>query len=190
MVRTFLAIDLPNEVKDHLLTLQNSLKQAKADVRWVKKDLMHLTMRFLGEVAPDMLPMIGEAASIATNGLETFELKTSNLGVFPNLRRPRVIWVGLAGKINLLNLLKEKLDNNLLQIGFPKEDRPFSPHLTLGRIKSGKNISKLSQMIIEQDKLSINQKIISFKVKELLVYKSVLSPSGPSYTILSRHSLR
>ena len=190
MVRTFLAIDLPNEVKDHLLKLQNSLKQAKADVRWVKKDLMHLTMRFLGDVAPDMIPRIGEAANIATNGLETFELKTSNLGVFPNLRRPKVIWVGLAGKVDILNLLKERLDNNLLQIGFQKEDRPFSPHLTLGRIKSGKNIYKLSQMIIEQDKLFINQKIISFKVKELLVYKSVLSPSGPSYTILSRHSLR
>ncbi len=189
MVRTFLAIDLPNDVKEYLCKIQNSLKQAKADVKWVRTELMHLTVRFLGEISQDMLARVKDATEIATNGLDMFELKTSGLGVFPNLKRPRVVWVGLTGELRSLNILKQRIDNRLFEIGFEKEDRPFSPHLTLGRIKSNKNLSKLTQMIIEQGSIVTTQKPISFKVKELIVYKSLLSPKGPSYSVISRHSI-
>ena len=135
-VRSFVAVELPEELKNELIELNGRLKSGgHAGVRWVDPRGIHLTLKFLGDVAVNRLDDITAALVEATRELPTFQLEVGGLGVFPNPRRVRVVWVGISGEIDRLQLLQQRVESSLVKIGFPAESRQFTPHLTLARVR-------------------------------------------------------
>ncbi|MFL7837718.1 MAG: RNA 2',3'-cyclic phosphodiesterase [Candidatus Promineifilaceae bacterium] len=179
-IRTFIAIHLPQEVKDYLGELTDNLagQVPRHSVRWVKPDRMHLTLRFIGETEKNLLPMVAKALDEVAAGQRPFNLNLEGFGCFPNCKRPRVLWAGLGGDVDSAGQLKNDIDAALIPLGWDKEDRPFQPHLTAGRVKD-------SQAIAGQrwpDKL----KVLPIPVNSIYLIESELTPNGPIYTV--RHS--
>ena len=135
-VRSFIAIELPDELRLALGTLQTRLKSHNQPwVKWVDPYSIHLTLKFLGNIAAGRLDEILKAMKEATEGIPALHLKVNGLGVFPNPRRVQVAWVGLNGEITILSQLQQRLEISLAQLGFARESRPFTPHLTLARVR-------------------------------------------------------
>jgi 2'-5' RNA ligase len=135
-VRSFIAIELPEELKGELLMLNERLESGgHHGVKWVDPAGIHLTLKFLGDVAIDRLDDVTAALAEATQGILPFKLEVGGLGVFPNPRRVRVAWVGLSGEIEKLQQLQRQVESSLAKIGFPAESRKFTPHLTLARVR-------------------------------------------------------
>jgi len=186
-VRCFVAIDLPQSLKEQLNSLIDGLKQADKGrkVRWVRLDGIHLTLKFLGEVAPERIPEIIETVNIALGQpeIELFDLLVGKLGVFPNLNAPRVIWVGVDGNLKALNQLQKAIETALNPLGFPPEDRPFSPHLTLGRVPDiGFEEKRKLGLIIQnyEGQTSFG----SLLVEEAVLMQSELASDGAIYTLM------
>jgi len=136
-IRSFIAIELPAELKLELVQLEAQLKSGKQlGVKWVDPDGIHLTMKFLGNIAVDRVEGITRAMEEAVRGISPFQLKVKELGVFPNLKRVQVAWVGLSGEVDKLVQLQKRIESNLTPLGFPPESRPFAPHLTLARLRA------------------------------------------------------
>jgi 2'-5' RNA ligase len=135
-VRCFVAVELPDGLKQDLVALQDRLKAGSpSGVRWVDPHGIHLTLKFLGNVAAGRLPEIVRALRQAARGVSPFHLTAGGLGVFPNTGRVRVVWVGLTGDLEGLRNLQRRTESALAPLGFPAESRPFSPHLTLARVR-------------------------------------------------------
>jgi 2'-5' RNA ligase len=135
-VRSFIAIELPDELKLELSQLVAKLKSGEQSwVKWVDPYNIHLTLKFLGNVAVDMLDDITGALEKAAQGRAPFHLEVKELGVFPNLRRVQVAWVGISGEVDKLAQLQQHIESNLAPLGFAPESRPFVPHLTLARLR-------------------------------------------------------
>ena len=135
-VRSFIAIELPDELKRGLTQLQARLKLDKQPgVKWVEPYSIHLTLKFLGSVPIDRIGDIARAIEEAAQGIPPFHLEVGNLGVFPNLRRVQVAWVGISGQLDKLGQLQQGIESNLARLGFAPESRPFTPHLTLARLR-------------------------------------------------------
>ena len=177
-IRTFIAIKLSEDVIEQIAKLQHELKSAtKEKIKWVNPKNMHVTLKFIGEIAKDRLEQVFEATEYGCRGIIPFDLSMDGLGVFPNFRRPRVIWIGIAQGKDSLSKLAENIDENLSKFGFPKEDRKFKAHLTLARLKfKPKN---LIEVISEKQFTSS-----SILVDEVHIIKSDLKPTGPIYTTL------
>ncbi|MFH1995425.1 MAG: RNA 2',3'-cyclic phosphodiesterase [Candidatus Omnitrophota bacterium] len=179
-MRCFIAIELSEEIKNELGRIQSHLRFADADVTWTKKDRIHLTLKFLGEIPEEKVAEISETLDEAVSSTASFEISLSEVGVFPKPSHPRVIWVGIENgrseSIELAGLINEKLAT----LGFEKEDRPFNAHLTLGRVKSLKNREAL---VRKMESANIG-KPLSQPVNSIILFKSVLTPNGPIYTKL------
>jgi 2'-5' RNA ligase len=135
-VRCFIAVELPDEVKTGLDQLQAQLKSGNQTwVKWVDPYSIHLTLKFLGNVAVDRIAPVTAAMEEATQGVPPFHLEVKELGVFPNLRRVQVVWVGVSGEVDKLARLQQRLESNLAGLGFAPERRQFTPHLTLARLR-------------------------------------------------------
>jgi 2'-5' RNA ligase len=178
-MRTFIAIPLPKECQLMLDQLQQSLRPYKADVRWVAIPSIHLTLKFLGEVDPEIIPKLSESLNDSTKSERSFKLRLNGLGCFPNLRNPRVIWCGITGEIDGLLRLQQKVENTCAEYGFSPEDRPFRPHLTLGRVSGKRNLRPLLDCIKIGSDLEC-----SFQTNHFNVYRSILKPQGAEYTVL------
>ena len=179
-IRTFIALELPASITKLLDTVQQDLKSLRRRAKWVRAENIHLTLKFLGDVDPDNVGEIRSAMSAAAEGFAPFTLTAAKVGVFPGIRRPRVIWVGLGGQVPLLVDLRDKLADNLAAVGFPKEKRPFKGHLTLGRIRETVNPDTIRQIIEKYSDLRSEE----FSVDSLVLFKSDLKPSGAVYTRL------
>jgi RNA 2',3'-cyclic 3'-phosphodiesterase len=183
--RLFIAIELSYEVKSELTRLQERLKKACGfcPARWVAADNIHLTLNFLGDVALVKVDDITTAIQTTAREFSAFELSLSETGAFPNLDRPHVVWVGLGGEVAKLLSLQKRLESLLADVGFKPEDRAFSPHLTLARVKdeaSPADKKRLGEAIAKtkcEDKCTV-------PVDSISLIKSELTPSGPVYTIL------
>ncbi len=186
-IRTFIAIDLPDDIRQQLHDLQTDLRQSvtKTDrIRWVEPKSTHLTLKFLGEISPSQVDDVIIATKQACESVTPFQLSLQDLGGFPNLDRPRVLWVGISGDVEQIRSLAKSIEIEMRNVGFPKEKRPFRPHLTISRIKSLKGIQPLI--------LAVKNKLFScepFEVREIFVMKSQLHPQGAIYTPLDRISL-
>ncbi len=180
-MRTFIAVELKEEIKKKIEEVQAPLKKSGADVSWVKPGNIHATLKFLGEVPEDKIAMVFEGTAKALQGITGFALALKDLGCFPNLRRPRVIWIGVEKGKEELSEIARKIEEEMANIGFPKEKREFSPHLTIGRVKSPKNIEKLTEHI-----KTVNFQTEEIEVKEVVVMKSQLNPAGAIYTPLKK----
>jgi 2'-5' RNA ligase len=180
-MRLFVAIELPNEIKDELASLQKELRQAQAEVSWTKPENLHLTLKFLGEVGTERVEQIEQAYAEAARASKPLSLATHETGFFPNLRRPRVVWAGLQGDLDELLALQNKLETQFATLGFTHELKPFQPHLTLGRIKTTKNVAPL---VARAEAYQLPT--LSFTASELVLMQSQLHPGGSIYTPLSR----
>ena len=179
-IRAFIAIDLPQEVKEYLGQLTHDLaKQAPGHaVRWVKPERMHLTFRFLGETEETLIPNLGRALDEVVAQQRPFMLFLDGFGCFPNCKRPRVLWAGIGGDMGAAEQLKKAIDQALIPFGWQAETRPFRPHLTVGRVKdAGKAAS--TPWPGEVQKLAVPGTAIH-------LIESDLTPEGPRYTM--RHS--
>lgn len=180
-MRAFIAVDLDEAIKSELSALIRTAARSRAEVRWVKLQGMHLTLKFLGEVnAESDVPRLEKAIRAAVQGTERFELTLYGTGAFPDLRRPRVLWVGVK-PCPPLEFLQVRLESFLEQEGFPREERPFKPHLTLGRVKGR---SGLEAALVELRKHETRE-FGSMTVSRLSLFESRLKPDGAEYRVVS-----
>jgi 2'-5' RNA ligase len=183
-MRTFIAVELNEEIKKKIEEVESLLKKTETLVSWVKPGNVHVTLKFLGEVTENRLEEIYSGTVKALSGARSFNLRLKNLGCFPNLTRPRVVWVGVDKGEEELSEMQKRIEEELYKVGFPKEERKFSAHLTIGRVKSPKNIEKLVELI---EKTSFETEEV--KVKEVVVMKSQLHPLGAIYTPMKKINL-
>lgn len=188
-IRTFIAIELPDNIRAALDRLQSSLKsERQLFVRWAHPEGIHLTLKFLGNIGAERVPKIAEAMAGACLGIPAFRLELNGLGVFPNLRSPRVVWVGLIGEVEKLLQLQARVEQAFNPLGFPAEDRSFTPHLTLGRLREG---------TLREERLRFGELVAStpaetmpsFDVDAVSLMRSQLAPSGAVYSRLESASL-
>ncbi|PZC48245.1 MAG: 2'-5' RNA ligase [Chloroflexi bacterium] len=187
-VRTFIAIELPPGVKRVMEDAEQELKAASpAPVRWVKPDNVHLTLKFLGNVQTALIPGLVDGVREAVAGLGPFHLAVARLGAFPNPARARVLWVGLEGDLESLSDLQQRVEGVTARRGFPKDERHFSPHLTLGRVN---NASSDRQRLLKDALGGVAMPLdVAFEVTEIVVMRSDLRPGGAVYSPLGRASL-
>lgn len=188
-MRTFIAIELSKEIQDSLSFLQDKLKDARADVKWVSPENIHLTLKFLGEIDDKKLDKIIQIAEDITKDKKTFYLRLSSIGAFPNINFPRVIWVGVDKGDAETKEIVEVLEEKIAKIGIPPESRAFSSHITIGRVRSSLNRKELIKSL---DYLQSNfgQENLELRVTKITVFKSTLTPKGPIYEVLKEASLR
>jgi len=179
-IRTFIAFELPPAVIFLLQEVQQELKRLNLRARWVRPENIHLTLKFLGDVNPDDIHKIGTAMAGAAIDCLPITLSVRGVGVFPGIKRPRVIWVGLGGDTQSLLALQSRLEQKLAGAEFPKDKRSFKAHLTMGRIKQAANPAVLRQMIADYAKLSSEE----FTFNQFILFKSDLKPSGAVYSKL------
>jgi 2'-5' RNA ligase len=179
-MRSFLAVEIPPIVKEALGSARNQLRDSGADVKWVNPHAIHLTLKFLGEIEPAMADEIRRCMEPALRNHDPFVLEVRGMGCFPGLRQPRVVWVGLSGDLERLGDLQREVEEGTTRLGFPPQDRPFWPHLTLGRVRSARGRDRLVDRI--QDLLEV--RLGTFTVESLLQFQSELHPSGARYTPL------
>jgi 2'-5' RNA ligase len=184
-MRCFISIEIPSEIKSALIELQNDLRIAEADVAWTNPDNVHLTLKFLGEIDKKLISEVEKVCLETIADMRPFKLSINGTGVFPNTRHPRVLWVGLGGEIESLERLQEQLDERLAGIGFDNEEKDFQPHLTVGRIRSNKN---LRELLTRSDSYTLPA--FSFVVQEIVLMKSDLLPSGACYTELAKARMK
>lgn len=180
MIRTFLAVDLPDSLRPQLALVQGELKRSQADVRWVAVGNIHLTLKFFGNLPDTEVDPIAQAAREVTAKQEPFQLQITDAGAFPSVKSPRVIWLGLGGDLIPLAQMYNKLEKAFAALGHLPEGRPFNPHLTLGRVKSPQNRHRLAKLLETLPPLNWPP----FKVGEIILFKSTLTPQGSIYTPL------
>lgn len=185
-LRAFIAISLPDPVLQGIVTAQETLKRSGLKIRWVRKEGIHLTLKFLGDIDRDSVEKISEAMERATGSFSPFTLWAEGIGVFPNLRRPRVAWVGLSGDIEILRALQRDLESQLSGLGFPKEKRPFKGHLTLGRVKGRLDGIKLQEALEDLGDFRTE----SFTAQSLVLFQSELRPDGAVYSRVAEVPLK
>src|SRR5215471_13771566 len=181
LMRTFIAIEIPSEIKSALAALQTELRRAGADVSWTKPENLHLTLNFLGEVDEKRIVEVEQACVSAAAEFRPFTLSLNDTGVFPNARQPRVLWAGLAGEIEKAVEMRKRINDGLALIGFEREDKDFRPHLTIGRVKSNK---KTRELLAIADARQVPA--LSFVVTEIVLMKSELHPAGARYTPMAK----
>lgn len=184
-IRSFVAILLPDEIRQAAASLADSLRPLGRRVSWVKAENLHLTLKFLGNQSPEDLRRVTEGLAEATTGVAAFELLLTGLGAFPDLRRPRAIWVGASDGAQAAIALALRVEGSLHRRGLPKEERPFSPHLTIGRVKDPRGLDRLTAALAEGRARALGR----FQVSAIHLMRSDLAPQGARYTILHEFQL-
>lgn len=188
-MRTFIAIELPEEIKDGIAELQEQLKSSSADVKWVSPQNIHLTLKFLGEIDEKRLEEINKVIHDAVSSKAAFHLSIYFIGAFPKIDSPRVIWLGIDSGDKETKEIAKSMEEELRKIGFPEEDRPFSSHITLGRTRSGLNRQKLVQSLKSMEG-KVGEKKLEFDVTKVTLFKSTLTQKGPIYEALKETHLK
>ncbi len=180
-IRTFIAVKLPDHVIRKLAELQLDLKKHGLRIKWSQPENIHLTLKFLGDILPDDVDPVCRVVNDAVKDFTPISLCTAGVGFFPGIRRARVLWTGIAGQTDKLEKLHHAIDDGLGSLGFVKDDRRFTGHLTLGRFKGQSE----PEILIDMMKMYKDMASDEFIVDAVSVYKSDLKPSGPIYTNLS-----
>ncbi len=186
MIRSFVAVGLPVEVRARLEQYGKELKSLGLYGSYPKADSFHLTLKFLGDIPEQKVDAIGEALGRAVAGITPFQLEVRGLGAFPNPSGARVVWIGFE-QSERLSLLQERVEQVLADLEFPREDRPFRPHLTLARLKSKDNLKALQAYLREAGPSATAG---SVPVDEVVLFRSDLRPDGARYTRLRTAGLQ
>ncbi len=176
-MRSFIAIELPEKIKSALSELQQELKKCGTDIRWIKPENIHLTLKFLGNIDEKDIDTIVKIIEGTCSRYSVFELHISGVGVFPNVKSSRVLWVGVKGN-EVFTGLQQEIESGMASLGFQRENRKFIPHLTLGRFKSSQGKGALL------DKIQLHENTIFglIDVKSVSLIRSDLSQAGARYS--------
>lgn len=176
-IRTFVCIEIPESLKEQIAALQRELRPKGAQVSWTKPENIHLTIKFLGDVAQPKVETVRRAVERAAASVAQFEVEIAGAGCFPSLRSPRVLWVGLSGLPAALKQLQASVEDELAREGFSREPKKFSPHLTIARIRSPHGAGLLAEELVAR-----GFEPASFTAREVIVMRSDLKPTGSVYT--------
>lgn len=207
VIRLFVAIALEPALRGRVLEIEDRLARCGADVKWIQGPNLHLTLKFLGETPRDKLEQVKAAMESASHARAGFSVSFSGVGAFPNTRRPRVIWIGVDRDQSGLRELAGAMDDALAGVGFSREERGFTPHLTIGRVRSERNLHALSEALEGlisggpgspgdvgdsggADGGGRGLVIGSMNVSKVLLMESKLRPQGPIYSVLAEYALR
>jgi 2'-5' RNA ligase len=186
-VRTFVAVEISQAVRATAAKVIRQLGKCDAAIRWVEPENMHLTLKFLGEVNALEIPDVCRAVEQAAAGVSGFSFDVAGVGAFPKIERPRTIWLGVTDGAEELGELQRQIEKHLKKLGYPPENRRFSPHLTVGRVKNaGPELEELSELV----KSLSDHAIGTSEVDEVRVFSSELTREGPIYQALSHAMLR
>lgn len=188
-IRSFIAIELNEDARDEVARIQKQLINSRADVKWVEPNNIHLTLKFLGNVPEEKLGEIKDAINEAIVGIAPFCLELTEIGAFPDTKYTRVVWIGAKEDAGNLMNIATRMEEKMLTLGFPKEERRFKPHLTLGRVRSPKNKDKLKDEIIQLRQGENKGGPIKWKIADVVLFKSELTPKGSIYTTLFKAHL-
>ncbi len=181
-IRAFIGLKIPADIQEKLSDIQDKLKQSDAHVSWVNPESIHLTLKFLGNIEESHIPDIRSAIEKSAAQISPFQLQVGYAGAFPNLRYPRVVWIGVTDdEDGSLKTLQHNLNAHLAPLGFEKEKGRFHPHLTLGRVRSQKNRSNLLRAV----EAIVNIWVGAVAVNAVYLIKSELKPTGAEYTDLA-----
>ncbi len=183
-IRSFIALELPDEVKETVALIIKRLRPAQHRyVKWVAPEGTHMTIKFLGNIYSSQIPQITGIMKTAASKVPPLELRLGGLGMFPNEQRPRVIWVALEGNTEPLAAMQREIEQALAPLGFAPENRAFTPHLTLGRVRDNASPEERKEIgsVVKEKKMDYDA---SFTLKELSLMKSTLTPTGAIYNRL------
>jgi len=183
--RSFIAVELPGNVKTSIGEIQKSLAGRDLGLKMVRPENIHLTLKFLGNVEKEQIGAIGLSMREAAGVYRPMLLRARGLGVFPSIKNPRVIWLGVGEQIEALANLQKSLDEKLMKIGFEPEKRQFKGHLTIARVKGKTDPKRLLELMTKLREFKTD----SFTAEEIVLFKSELRPAGPEYSKLSTVSL-
>lgn len=175
-MRLFIALPLPEEIEEHLGKVIFALKQKRGKVKWVAPKNIHLTVKFLGEVEEDRIDKITPLLSEVAKKYHVIRTSTDRIGAFPNPKHPKILWAGLNGETDRMADLAGAVEDALVPLGFEKENRKFKAHLTLGRIKDGRDLNELTAYLQSYDFTPA-----AFTMDRIVLFKSTLTPRGPIY---------
>lgn len=185
-IRTFIAVGINRTVRDRALELQEKLAESGVAVKWVEPDNLHITLHFLGEVDERDLIKVCRAVEEACRTREPFTMSLASTGAFPNTRRPKTLWAGIGEGTQDLVAIHDALEPSLMELGcYRREDRPYSPHLTLGRVKGDEASEPLATALAK----NAGWQGGDVQVREVLVMSSELRQDGPTYAVMSRARL-
>ena len=186
-MRCFVAVDLSEGVRGAVARAEEALRAGAtgADVRWVAATGFHVTIQFLGEVPESRRDDLAAALAAAARDVQPFDLGARGMGSFPNTRRPRVVWVGIEGATEELAALATRVGAAMAGCGFPPEARPFTGHVTIGRVRTGRGLGALAAAIQARSAEPFG----SWSVRDVVLYRSRLSPRGATYEALARPPL-
>ncbi len=185
-MRTFIAIEIDPSIKDKISNLVQELGKQGAKVGWVKKESIHLTLKFLGEIDEKKIKEVSEKLKLISSKIKPFRIRIEGTGWFPEKgSHPRVLWIGVKYPEHL-KILWEEIEKELEKIGFEKEGREFSPHITIGRVKGNGSINKV---------LDILRKFTTYlfgemEVKRIILFQSILKPDGAEYIPLEKFDFK
>ncbi|MGI5920270.1 MAG: RNA 2',3'-cyclic phosphodiesterase [Syntrophomonadaceae bacterium] len=182
-MRAFLAIPVSEEIKKYASEVRYDLAVCNPDIKWVEENNYHLTVKFLGNIDNHIIPEIKKAMAIVGENCPPFELNIGGIGFFPNKFRPRVVWLGVDGEVNKAEFLASRVDDYLHPLGF-ELDKTHRFHLTLGRIRSEHNISKMMDRAAR-----LSNRKLDLLVHEFCLMESSLTPFGPVYRIIDKFTI-
>jgi RNA 2',3'-cyclic 3'-phosphodiesterase len=180
-IRTFICLEISDSLKTRIEAMQQQFRSLGGDVAWVKPGNIHLTLKFLGETAADQLILVQQCCTRVAQNFLSFAYEVGGAGCFPSRKNPRILWVGLQNIPESLRRVHSELELTLSKEGFPPDDRPFSPHLTIGRLRTPRNGERLS--ISWQEAGFRPEKLLAL---EIVLMKSELKTGGSIYTPLQR----
>ena len=182
-LRAFLAVDPPEEILREIARVEEKLRRLiRGDIRWVRPKAIHLTLKFFGDVPRAQVETISRAVGPVAASFGPFALAVGGAGVFPDAKRPRVIWLGLGGETARLAAFQKELERSLGQAGFAREEKPFRPHITLGRVRSP-GLTGLAEVLEKRETYGAG----AFTAPGLGLYRSELTPRGAVYTRLAEY---
>ena len=181
-IRSFLAFELPADIKSVVTRVSGDVRKTSLDVRWVRPEFIHLTVVFMGDIESGQVPLMGEPLGAVCANHSPFRISLGPMGCFPNTRNPRVIWLGIAGDLERMSRFRDDLQAALAPFGIKEEEKPLRPHLTLGRFKKpGKKQTELEQLLATYRELASP----ACTLDELVLFRSDLKPGGAVYTKMS-----
>lgn len=185
-MRAFIAVEISERARTEVARLQERLRAAGADVKWVDPENLHLTLKFLGEVPEEKIPALTESLGRTAAEISPFSFSLQGVGAFPGMEHPRVIWVGIGEGNDRLAKLGIAVEKTCAGLGFPAEERPFSPHLTIGRVRSGKELSRLAKQM-EKVKFRATE---PEQAEWIVLLESTLGSGGPVYRTIGEIFLK
>ncbi|HZK40397.1 MAG TPA: RNA 2',3'-cyclic phosphodiesterase [Atribacterota bacterium] len=184
-VRSFIAFNLNPEIKEYLASLQANLNAPETKIKWVEKNNLHLTMKFLRDISSEQTELVKSALKEITSRYSPFIIKlSSDIGIFPTYQMPRIIWTGIKEGANQLHELYSSIETMLYKEGFPRENKDFSSHITIGRVKFIRDTTNFIQIL-----KSIEVNNFSQEVGNIDLMESKLTPNGPIYNIIAKFPL-